>query len=80
MLMELGADGKSRFTSRRGVSVKHAAPLNLAVGRFLKDVHGEREIRVVGCIGGGRVGQVGRVVPVLAEFWNEIGSVHCVGV
>lgn len=69
MLMELAGDGKSGFTTRGKVSVvKHASPLNLAVGRFLKDVVGEPEIRVVGCMDGEKMDQVVRVLSVLPDF------------
>lgn len=69
MLMELAGDGKSGFTTRGKVSVvKHASALNLAVGRFLKDVVGEPEIRVVGCMDGEKMEQVVRVLSVLPDF------------
>lgn len=69
MLMELAANGKSGFTTRGKVSVvKHASPLNLAVGRFLKEVVGDPQIRVVACMDGGMMGQVGKVLSVMPDF------------
>lgn len=64
-LVLLDADGyrSGREERVRRVSVvKHALGLNAAVGRFVKDVLGEREIRVLACMwredGAGREGSV----------------------